>query len=242
MKPNGSGVQQLTFNDGPLEFDGEPSWSPDGRKIAFTSERDAVPETPFQVEIYTIRADGGDQTRLTFDHLSDFLPAWSPDGREIAFSSFRDVTPGTEGNAEVFTMGADGSDQVNRDQQPGLRRRPRLAAARRRLSLRRVCVRPVAVHRCLSKWTADGFAGRVCAEHTRRSHDGGVLKAPYLPISRGVVLCPGSGGQWTLEAGNRCALRAGRSSLGHDWDRRRRAQQIAEYVRVMSSVHLSRRR
>jgi TolB protein len=111
MRPNGSGVRQLTFND---QFDGDASWSPDARKIAFSSERDAVPETPFQVEIYTMRADGSDQTRLTFDDLSDFLPAWSPDGRQIAFSSFRDVTPGTEDNAEIFTMRADGSNQVNR--------------------------------------------------------------------------------------------------------------------------------
>jgi Tol biopolymer transport system component len=112
MRPSGSGVQQLTFNEGPTQFDGEPNWSPDGRKIAFSSERDAVPETPFQVEIYTMRADGGNQTRLTFDDLSDFLPAWSPDGRKIAFTSFRDVTEETQDNAEIYTMRADGRDQV----------------------------------------------------------------------------------------------------------------------------------
>jgi Tol biopolymer transport system component len=112
MRTNGSRVRQLTFNDGP--FDGGPNWSPDGRKIAFDSDRDATEQTPFQVEIYTMRADGGDQTRLTFDDLSDFLPAWSPDGREIAFTSFRDVTEETEDNAEIYTMRADGRDQVRR--------------------------------------------------------------------------------------------------------------------------------
>lgn len=114
MKPAGSHVRQLTFNAAPFAFDGDPNWSPDGLKIAFTSERDAVEETPFQVEIYTMRADGGDQTRLTFHDLSDFLPAWSPDGREIAFTSFRDATHGEdEDNAEIYTMRADGSDLAN---------------------------------------------------------------------------------------------------------------------------------
>jgi Tol biopolymer transport system component len=108
MRRNGSGVRQLTFNDGPLDL--APNWSPDGRVIAFDSDRDLTEETPFQVEIYTMRANGDDQTRLTFDDLSDFAPAWSPDGRRIAFTSFRDVTPEAEGNAEIYTMKPDGSD------------------------------------------------------------------------------------------------------------------------------------
>jgi Tol biopolymer transport system component len=112
MKPDGSSVRQLTFNDGP--FDGGPNWSPDGRKIAFDSDRDAVEETPFQVEIYTMGADGGDQIRLTFDDLSDFLPAWSPDGRNIVFSSFRNATlEENPDNSEIYTMRADGSHLAN---------------------------------------------------------------------------------------------------------------------------------
>jgi Tol biopolymer transport system component len=112
MKPDGSRVRQLTSNTAP--FDGEPNWSPDGRRIAFTSDRDATDATPFQAEIYTMRADGEDQTRLTFHDLSDFRPAWSPDGRKIAFASFRDATlPDHGDNAEIYTMRADGRHLTN---------------------------------------------------------------------------------------------------------------------------------
>ena len=105
MRPDGERVRQLTVNDGP--FDGFPDWSPGGRHIAFASERDD------NFEIYRMRADGGDQTRLTFDEAFDFGPAWSPDGREIAFATDRD------GNGEVYTMRADGRRQVNRTRHPG---------------------------------------------------------------------------------------------------------------------------
>ena len=59
-----------------------------------------------------MRANGGDQTRLTFDEAFDFGPAWSPDGRQIAFATDRD------GNDEIYTMRADGSRQVNRTRHP----------------------------------------------------------------------------------------------------------------------------
>jgi Tol biopolymer transport system component len=111
ITPDGSGARRLTVNGG---FDGDPNWSPDGRRIAFTSDRDATEETPFQSEIYVMRADGRDQTRLTFHELSDFYPAWSPDGRRIAFTSFRDATAGGgESNAEIYTMRADGQQLTN---------------------------------------------------------------------------------------------------------------------------------
>ena len=78
-----------------------PTWSPDGSKIAFVSDRDG------NAAIYVMNADGSDQTNLTDTPALDIDPAWSPDGSRIAFVSYRD------GNYEVYVMNADGSDQTN---------------------------------------------------------------------------------------------------------------------------------
>src|SRR2546425_1147594 len=99
MNPDGSGAVRLT--DSPF-LDGQASWSPDGRRIAFMSERDAIGVEEPQ-NIYGMNADGSAQTRLTFcsnDFCSLSNPSWSPDGRQIAFEQF----PGF-----IWVMNADGS-------------------------------------------------------------------------------------------------------------------------------------
>ena len=77
-----------------------PSWSPDGRRIAFISDRDG------NWEIYVMNADGSGQTRLTTEPADDTGPTWSPDGRRLAFASNRD------GTSEIYVMNADGTDQT----------------------------------------------------------------------------------------------------------------------------------
>jgi TolB protein len=76
-----------------LGDDGMPDYSPDGKRIVFTSNRDR------QAEIYVMNADGSGQRRLTRKPGDDFSPRFSPDGREIAFTAL----PGT-----VLVVGADG--------------------------------------------------------------------------------------------------------------------------------------
>ena len=64
--------------------DFDPTWSPDGTRIAFRSQRDG------NDEIYVMNADGTCQVNLTHDPVGDWSPAWSPDGTRIAFARFFD--------------------------------------------------------------------------------------------------------------------------------------------------------
>ena len=81
-------VSRLTDS---LEYDGAPTWSPDGIWIAHETYS---PDGGGNLEIF-IRAVAGDQTpiRLTEHPAADYAPVWSPMGRQIAFVSTRSGEP-----------------------------------------------------------------------------------------------------------------------------------------------------
>ena len=99
MEPDGSGRTRLTSNR--YIWDIMPSWSPDGTKIAFASDRQA------NWDVYLMNADGSGQTSLTGPATADWDPTWSPWGTRIAF--LRDV----DDASDIFVMNADGTGQVN---------------------------------------------------------------------------------------------------------------------------------
>ncbi len=77
VRNDGSGLQQLTHDD---FMDRAPRWSPDGKQLAFYSNRSG------HYEIWTIQPGGGNLKQLTF--FSDPVcayPAWSPDGEKMSF-------------------------------------------------------------------------------------------------------------------------------------------------------------
>lgn len=89
MDADGTHLRQLTDFPG---WDAGPAWSPDGRKIAFSSDRDRV-----FGGIYLMDPDGKNVQLLLNDGN---VPAWSPDGQQIAFSL----------ELDIYVMDADGSN------------------------------------------------------------------------------------------------------------------------------------
>jgi Tol biopolymer transport system component len=81
--------------------DSSADYSPDGRRIAFVSDRSGDAR-----EIWLARADGSEPTRLTYGPGRwQGSPRWSPDGRAIAFDSAPE-----EGRAGIWTIDVDGAD------------------------------------------------------------------------------------------------------------------------------------
>ena len=96
---NSDGTNQTNITNNPA-FDDAPSYSPNGAKIAFSTNRDG------NSEIYVMNADGSSPVRLTNNSASDISPNYSYDGASIVFVSDRD------GNQEIYKMNADGTNQV----------------------------------------------------------------------------------------------------------------------------------
>jgi TolB protein len=71
----GSDKTQIAFN---AVDDEDPSWSPDGRRIAFQRDFDPV-RGQVDYDLFTMRADGTGERRLTRSPgVQDWQPAWSP--------------------------------------------------------------------------------------------------------------------------------------------------------------------
>ena len=74
-------LTRITFDEG---LQGQPSWSPDGKFIAYVSNQAG------NVDIWVQPLGGGRAVRVTSDPANDWQPHWSPDGNQIVFRSERD--------------------------------------------------------------------------------------------------------------------------------------------------------
>lgn len=85
-------LTQITSGD---YQDGGAAWSPDGKQIAFVSNRGPNPDGDFNSDIWLVSADNTDMgktmLKLTTNIGPDTNPAWSPDGKTIAYTTATDV-------------------------------------------------------------------------------------------------------------------------------------------------------
>jgi Tol biopolymer transport system component len=98
---DGSNEIRLTNNPARDWF---PAWSPDGKQIAFCSDREG------NENIYVMDIEGGEPRRLTDNPADDLRPIWSQDGQQIAFVNEREHELIT-GVVDLWVMEADGSNQ-----------------------------------------------------------------------------------------------------------------------------------
>jgi dipeptidyl aminopeptidase/acylaminoacyl peptidase len=106
---DGSDLRQMTVLE-PDAFAGSPSWSPNGRWIAFDSRSSQTASS-----IYVLDASGGKPRRLTGPGPSDIIPNWSRDSQWVYFSSDRGSGP-----LQIWKVPAAGGEPVQVTSNGGL--------------------------------------------------------------------------------------------------------------------------
>jgi len=120
---DGSGATRLTNTPG---YDGGPFWSADGSKIVYRANHPEGAEElakheemikeglvrPTRLELFTMNADGSEQTQITKNGKANFAPFFLPDGKRIIFSSNQGSETGRDFDLWLVNVDGTGAEQV----------------------------------------------------------------------------------------------------------------------------------
>jgi dipeptidyl aminopeptidase/acylaminoacyl peptidase len=152
---------------GPYD-DSDPAWSPDGRWLAFTSNRTADPDANENSDIFVVPAAAGFSPRaVTTSAATDEAPAWSPDGRLIAYVEGGDPKDFWYGTSHIAVAPAPGAAPPGSPQGAVAAPRPLTAALDRNVTV--------------PHWSADGRDVLFLIEEGGNSH------LARVPASGGAV-------------------------------------------------------
>lgn len=105
-------LRQITSGD---YDDSQPAWSPDGKLIAFVSNRTDDPDGNYNTDLWVVAADSAEETstprQLTRNAGPDSSPAWSPDGRQLAYVAATDVEAMVYATPHLGRVSATGEDE-----------------------------------------------------------------------------------------------------------------------------------
>lgn len=98
---NGGNARRIT---GTAAVESDPHFSPDGRWIAFTSNRSGVEA------VYVVASEGGIPTRLTWYPAEAHVRGWTPDGKKVLYASNRETAPANY--SRMWTVSVTGGASV----------------------------------------------------------------------------------------------------------------------------------
>jgi dipeptidyl aminopeptidase/acylaminoacyl peptidase len=104
-------IRQLT--DG-THYEHSVDWSPDGREIAFVSNREPNEDQFFNYDLFTLNVATGAMRRLTATENAEYQPLWSPDGKTIVYLGTKRGLTDLETTMEdthVWLIDADGRNR-----------------------------------------------------------------------------------------------------------------------------------
>ncbi len=103
VNSEGGDARLLTTHD---QFERSAIWSPDGKTIAFASDRHG------NFDVFLISVEGGRARRLTYHSATDTPTAFTPDGKNVLFTSYRqdahDSMIGSRRMSELYSISVDG--------------------------------------------------------------------------------------------------------------------------------------